>query len=97
MSSRNLATEYAQHTAGADNVCLMMDLVNTEALQQVVAKAFEQGRAEERRQLSAATRDRAELKQRLVDRLHRGGFGTYTYESVEVEDVAEDMLDELGL
>jgi len=97
MTTREKATQYAKETIRDEIIGDVPALIDTTVLEEFLVEAYEAGRAQERKELSAATRDRETLKARLVDRLHAGGFGTYAYECVSAHDVADDMLDELGL
>lgn len=97
MTTRDKATQYAKDTIRDEIIGDVPALIDTAVLQEFLIEAYEAGRAQERKELSATTRDRATLQSRLVDRLHAGGFGTYAYERVSARNVADDMLDELGL
>jgi len=97
MTTNDKATRYAKDTIQSEVVRDIPALIDTNVLEAFLVKAYAAGRDQERKELSAATRDRATLQSRLVDRLHAGGFGTYAYEYVSAKDVADDMLDELGL
>lgn len=97
MTTDKKATQYATDTIQDEIIGDIQALIDTTVLERFLVKAYEAGRAQEREELSAATRDRETLKARLVDRLHAGGFGLIGYDNVSAEDVADDMLDELGL
>lgn len=97
MTTSKKATRYAKDTIEDEIIGDVPALVDTAVLEAFLIEAYETGRAQERTELSAATRDRETLQSRLVDRLHAGGFGLIGYDNVSPHDVADDMLDELGL
>lgn len=97
MGNSSRATQYAKDTIQDEVLGDLPNLIDTAVLESFLVSAFEAGRAQERKELSAGARDRETLKERLKDRLHAGGFGKVNYDSVPAGSVAEDMLDELGL
>lgn len=89
------AIKYAKNTVQAEIVGEVPNLVDATVLEAFLVAAFEKGRAQEREELSAVTRDREILKSRLEDRLHAGGFGLIGYDNVSAD--SRGQLDELGL